>query len=290
MKINNIILFIIPAVIWGSTWYVIKFQLGTVDPMYSVSYRFMLAALVLLIYSKASRLNLRFSVQQHLWIALQGFLLFGINYWLVYWSEQFLSSGLVAIMFSTIIFNNIFFSALLLKTPVKPRVILGAILGFGGTIVIFYPELIRMQFNQEVIVGIIVCATSVISASLGNITSARNQKASLPIIQTNAYGMLYGSLMMFTLALISGKTITFDTSASYVFSLIYLFIFGSIAAFSAYLTLIGRVGASIAAYAIVAVPVIALTLSYFFEDYQLTYFTVTGIILILCGNFIVLRK
>ena len=290
MRVNSLLLFILPALIWGSTWYVIKFQLGVVPPLYSVSYRFFLAGVILLIYSKATKLNLSFSRKQHLRIALQGFLLFGVNYWLVYWSEQYLSSGLVAIFFSTLVFMNIFFGALILKTKIQLKVIIGALLGFGGTILIFYPELARMSYNDEVMQGLLVCTLSVISASLGNITSAGNQKFGLPVIQTNAFGMLYGSLMMFTLALLSGTAIVFDTSSTYLISLGYLVIFGSVIAFGAYLTLIGKVGASVAGYVIVAVPVIALIISYFFEDYQLTYFTVIGIILIISGNFIVLKK
>ncbi len=290
MRINNLFLFILPALIWGSTWFVIKFQLGSVPPLYSVSYRFFLASLILLAYSKIAGLNLKFNQKQHARIALQGLLLFGLNYWLVYWSEQYLSSGLVAIFFSTLVFMNIFFSALILKTKIEPKVILGAVLGFGGTILIFYPELARMSFEGKVMEGLIVCTLSVISASLGNITSASNQKFGLPVIQTNAFGMLYGSLMMLTIALVTGANITFDTSTSYIVSLSYLVVFGSVIAFGAYLTLVGKVGASVAGYVIVAVPVIALTISYFFEDYQLTYFTVIGIILIISGNFIVLKK
>jgi len=127
MKLNNSLLFVIPALIWGSTWYIIKFQLGTVDPLLSVSYRFAFGALILFIYSKIQKLDMRFTLEEHLRMGLQGMLLFGFNYWLVYMSEETLTSGLVAIIFSTLIFMNIFFSALFLQTAIKKEVIVGGI-------------------------------------------------------------------------------------------------------------------------------------------------------------------
>ena len=109
MKVNVAMLFLIPALIWGSTFFVIKFQLGVVDPTWSVSYRFILAGVLLLIYSKWKKLNLTFTFRQHLFILLQGMFLFGLNYWLVYIAEKELVSALVAVAFSTIIFLNILF-------------------------------------------------------------------------------------------------------------------------------------------------------------------------------------
>ena len=99
MKIPNIILFLIPSMIWGSTWYVIKFQIGETDPLFSVGYRFALAGGVLMIYSRIRGLNLKFSIKNHMFIVFQGACLFGINYWLVYMAEEQLTSGLVAVIF-----------------------------------------------------------------------------------------------------------------------------------------------------------------------------------------------
>ena len=101
-------------------------------------------------------------------------------------------------------------------------------------------------------------------ASLGNITSARNQKAGIPVIPSNAFGMTYGAIVMFIIALISGKTMSFEANISYISSLLYLAIFGSVIAFGAYLTLIGNIGASKAAYVSVIAPVIALIISTIF--------------------------
>lgn len=290
MRLSNLFLYLIPVLIWGSTWYAITFQLGDVDPLFSVSYRFFLAGVILILYCLLLGKTLKYSLKQHLWMALQGQLLFGLNYWMVYVSENYLTSALVAIAFSLLIFLNIFFSALLLGDKVHRKVIMGAILGVSGTVLIFWPEIASYELGDNTYVGIVYCGLSIVFASLGNITSAHNQKKKLPVIQTNAFGMLYGSLGMMSIALLSGKWFSFSTDTGYMVSLVYLSIFGSIIAFSTYLTLVGRIGPSKAAYVILVIPIIALIISTIFEGYQLSMYSLGGIALILSGNLVALRK
>jgi drug/metabolite transporter (DMT)-like permease len=129
-----------------------------------------------------------------------------------------------------------------------------------------------------------------ISASLGNVVSARNQRAELPVIQTNAYGMLYGAGFMLLFAVFRGTSLQFDTSPGYILSLLYLAVFGSVIAFGAYLTLLGSIGLDRAAYVTVLFPVIALLLSTFFEDLSWGIFQLAGVLLILLGNAVVVTK
>ena len=283
-------LFAIPALIWGSTWYAITFQLGTVDPLYSVAYRFILAGILLIAYCGIQGVSLRFSLQQHLRILQQALFLFGLNYWLTYQAEQYITSALVAIMFSLLIFMNILFSRIFLKNPINIQVVLGAIMGLGGTILIFYPELMDYKTGSNTLLGIGLAATGVLSASLGNITSAANQRQALPVVSTNALGMLYGGLAMFILATVTGRPIGFDWGLSYVLSLVYLAVFGSVIAFGAYLTLIGKIGPDKAAYALVIVPLIAILISVLLEGYQLQLISILGIGLLIGGNVVALKK
>lgn len=290
MRLNAASLFAIPALIWGSTFFVIKFQLGNVEPGWSVSYRFILAGLLLLIYARYRGLNLVFSVKEHAWILLQGAFLFGFNYWFVYIAEEVLISALVAIAFSSIIFMNIFFGRIFLKKEINRKVFIGASLGVIGTIVLFQKELGTVKWEELPFFHLVICFTSVLIASFGNITSARNQSKGLPVIQTNAFGMLYGGVIMALIALATGLRPSFDIEFSYIASLLYLSIFGSIFAFGTYLTLIGQIGADRAAYVLVILPVIAVTLSIIFEGYSLGWQVVAGMLLIVCGNVMVLRK
>ncbi|MEM0939066.1 MAG: EamA family transporter [Bacteroidota bacterium] len=290
MRINTATLFLIPSVIWGSTFFAIKFQLGMVDPTWSVSYRFVLAGIILLTYSKIRRLNLSFSSKQHLFMLLQGIFLFGLNYWLVYVAEKELISALVAVAFSTIIFLNILFGTLFLRRKTEGKVYLGAFLGIVGTYLLFSNDLMGVSSEELPVVPLILCFASVVIASLGNITSVFNQSNALPVIQTNAFGMLYGGLFIGLIALMSGKSFAFDLSLAYTVSLLYLSIFGSIVAFGAYLTLIGKIGADKGAYVLIVIPVIAVVLSVFFENYLFTFQVLIGIALILGGNLIIIRK
>ena len=290
MRANNIILFLVPALIWGSTWLVIKFQLGVVDPMMSVGYRFALAGLILLSFCAIRGVNLSFSIRQHGLIAAQGFLLFSTNYWLVYISELYLTSGLVAVGFSTLIFFNLFFASIFLRQKVNLVVVIGAVLGLAGTAIIFKPELETFNFSDDSFKGLVYCFLGVLFASLGNVFSAYNQKLNIPVMQTNAFGMLYGGIYMLVLGAATNKQFLFDWSLEYVLSIVYLTLFGSIVAFGSYLTLIGRIGAGKAAYAILTIPVVAIWLSVVFENYHLSLYSISGIGLILGGNFLALKK
>ena len=223
-------------------------------------------------------------------MALQGLLLFSVNYILVYIAEGFVTSGLVAVIFSSIIILNVFFGALFLRTPVQARVVFGAIVGIAGLALIFWPELSGFDFGSGRAYGLGLAVIGSVSASLGNIVSARNQQNQLPVIQTNAYGMAYGALFTAIIAFSRGAELSFDPSTGYVLSLIYLALFGSVIAFSTYLTLLGRIGAGRAAYITIIFPVIALLLSTIFEDFAMNNLQLLGIGLILIGNVIVLRR
>ena len=287
---KNIFLFMISALIWGSTWLAIKFQLGVVDPLISIFYRFLLAAIILFIYLLLSKKTLKYSFRQHLLMALQGFLLFGINYWLVYLAEQYLTSGLVAIVFSTIVFLNIFFGALFIKSKIQFLVVTGAIIGFIGISFVFKNEIQMFNLSSQNSIALLIALVGAVSASLGNITSAYNQRKKIPVLQANAFGMLYGSSIMLIFAFLINKSVTFDPSFPYIFSLLYLSIFGSVIAFTCYLTLLGNIGADKAGYTTLVIPVIAIILSTIFEDYQWNIFAFLGVLLILFGNILVLKR
>jgi drug/metabolite transporter (DMT)-like permease len=287
---KNLILYVIPAFIWGSTWLAITFQLGVVDPLVSVFYRFLLAAIILFVYCSMIKMNLKFNAKQHLFMALQGVFLFGINYWLVYLAEVHLKSGLVAVVFCTIIFLNIFNGLIFLKSKIRLNVVTSALIGFAGIILVFKDELLNFNFSSEKSSALTLAFLSVITASIGNILSAYNQKNKLPVVQTNAYGMLYGALLMLLLVFITNTPVSFDSSFQYISSLIYLAVFGSIIAFWSYLTLLGKIGADKAAYVTLVFPIIALLLSTFFEEYTWSLFALLGIVFITSGNFLMLRK
>jgi drug/metabolite transporter (DMT)-like permease len=223
-------------------------------------------------------------------MALLGILLFGTNYWLVYLAEIHLPSGLVAVVFSSIIFLNIINGALFLKSKIRIYVVYGAIIGIIGIVLVFKDEILFFSLSSDNSFALFLAIISAVLASFGNIASAFVQKKKLPVIQTNAFAMFYGPFFMFLICLLMGKPFNFDPSYSYIGSLLYLTVFGSIIAFSSYLTLLGNIGADKSAYVTLVIPVIALILSTIFEDYHWNTFAIIGVFFILIGNSIILKR
>jgi drug/metabolite transporter (DMT)-like permease len=282
-------LFIISAAIWGSTWLAIKYQLGNVAPELSVAYRFGLAAIALFAWCLATRRSLRFSAREHGYLAALGVMLFCLNYIGVYWAERFVTSGLVAVMFSTIVFMNPAGMRLAFGTPLSARTFIAATLGVGGVALLFLPELDQATHGGSAGYGVAFGLGATVIACGGNLIAIRNQNAGIPTFPSTAWGMGYGALGAALVAVARGVPWTFDTSPAYLCSLAYLSVFGSIIAFGTYLTLLKRVGGGSAAFVGVATPVIALSLSTLFEAYRWTWVAALGVLLAVAGNWLALQ-
>src|SRR5258705_7018100 len=285
---SNLHLYVITVAIWGSTWLAITFQLGVVPPSVSVVWRFALSALILLSYALWKRLPLRFSPRDHFWMALQGLLLFGINYVLTYFSEQYLVSGLVAVIFSLMVFLNIIGMRIFFGRPINGIGFLAATLGVVGVGLVFWPELSRFSLARSELTGALFAAVAMTIASLGSMVATHNQR--MPVLQVNGFAMMYGAIFVALYAAFAGDRFAFDWSFPYVASLLYLALFGSVLAFGAYLTLMKRIGADRASYSAVAIPVVALVLSTLFEDIHWQAPMILGVGLCLAGNVLMLAR
>src|SRR5262245_24612679 len=287
---SNSLLYIATVAIWGSSWLAITYQLGTVAPEASIVYRFLLAAVILMAWCIMRGLRLRFPLRDHLFMALQGILLFSINYVIFYFATMYLTSGLVAVAFSTIVIMNIVFGALLLGLPIRPRVALAALFGLGGLILVFWSDIAAFNLGSAGLTGLALSLIATASASLDNVASARNQRAGIPVIQGNVYGMIYGALFTLLIALLRGVHFTFDFRPPYLISLFYLALVATVFGFGSYLTLLGRIGPDRAAYVSVVFPLVSLGLSTLFEGFHWTAAAFAGVGLILIGNLIVLMR
>jgi drug/metabolite transporter (DMT)-like permease len=276
--------------IWSTTWIAITFQLGTVAPEMSVAYRFLLASGLLFAGCRVRRLSLRFSAREHVWLGLFGVTTFGVGYVFVYYAEQHVVSGLVAVGYSASPLLGMLGMRLFFGTPMTPRVALASLLGIGGIVLVFYPELARLQSGGDSVTGILFTAISVLVASLGSMVAYRNQRTGVPLWQGMAWGMLYGALSALAVGFASGKALTFEWTGIYVVSLAYLALLGSIAAFASYLTLLKRIGAARAGYIGVMVPVVALLLSALYEGFRFQPLTWAGMAISVAGNVLILRR
>jgi drug/metabolite transporter (DMT)-like permease len=287
---TNWLLYATAVLIWGSTWFAIEFQLGVVPVEVSLAYRFLAASALLFGWCLVKRRSLAFDARGHRYFVAMGALLFGLNYLCAYWAQVYISSALNAVAFTAIVWLNIVNSRIFLGTRIETRTYLGALLGMTGIGLIFWPEVREVNLSDQVLLGATLSIISALIASFGNLTSALAQRRELPVVQTNAWGMLYGGLLTAAIAVGRGDVFAFDPRPGYVISLAYLAVFGSVLAFGAYLTLLGRIGAHRAGYTVVMFPVVALLLSALFEGLQLTPRIGAGVALALTGNLLILAR
>jgi drug/metabolite transporter (DMT)-like permease len=289
-SMTNLVLYATVVIVWGTSWLAIKYQLGVVAPEASLVYRFVLSAAIMVGYCLASKRSLRFTRRQHGQMALQGLLLFCLNYYLIYLSTQHLTSGLVAVAFSTLSVMSIALGALFYGIALKPRVMAGSLIGLAGIALVFWPELVAFDLNRAGTLGLLLALGGTLSAAFGMMTSGRSQKLGLPVMQTNAWGMVYGSGLLVLLALVRGVEFTIDPAPLYLGSLLFLAVMSTVVGFACYLTLLGRIGPDRAAYATVLFPILALALSTVFEGFRWTPTAAAGFALVLAGNALVLSK
>ena len=289
MRISNAGLFMIPSAIWGSTWLAITFQLGSVAPELSVAYRFSLASMIVAAWCAVSKRSLAFAGRDHLWLLAMGATFFGFNYIGIYWAERYVASGLVAVVFSTIVFMSPIGMRVFYGERLTMRTLVAAALGVSGVALLFLPELSAARAGGSAALGIGITLVATVLAMFGNLIAIRNHRAGLPQLPVTAWGMLYGALISFATAVLTGVPWTFERTAGYVLSLAYLALFGSVFAFGAYLKLLARVGAGPSSFVGIATPVIALVLSTLFEGYRWTWVGAVGLVLAVSGNWLALR-
>ncbi len=286
---SALVLFALSTFIWGTTWLAIKFQLGVVVPEVSVGWRFALAALLLLGWSAARRLPLRFTGREHAGFALLGLLLFGLNYVLVYLAETHLTSGLVAVLFAFLVFWNLLGARLFYRAPTPPAVLLGAVIGVLGVALLFWPELQSVRGDASLLLGAAYAVGGTLVASAGNLWSQRVFGGGRPVVQGTGFAMAYASAAVLAWCAARGLPFAFDARWPYVLSLAYLSLFGSVVAFVAYLTLLQRIGAGRAGYTAAVIPLVAMVASTLWEGYRWTLSAAAGMVLVLGGTVLVLR-
>lgn len=279
-----ILLYAATVLIWGSTWIAITYQLGTVPEAVSLVWRFLMASLCLFAYAIACRKPVLLPRREHVYLALQGVGLFGVNYLLIYFAASRIASGLVAVVFSTIVLWNLVNERLFFQTPFEARVIAAGVLGLAGIVLIFLPEVETLSLEGPALQGMALALLGTWLASLGNMAAVRNTRRGLPVVRVNAWAMLYGAAALALLAAVRGQPFIVEWTPGYLLSLGYLALFGSAAAFGCYLVLLNRIGSARAAYAAVLFPVVALALSTVFEGYRWHALSLVGVMLVLAGN------
>ncbi len=283
-------LFATVVFVWGTSWLPLRLQLGVVAPEVSGVWRFGLAGSIMFVWLVASGGRIRFGFADHMRFVVLGAFLFSFNFICAYYGGFYLTSGLLAVVFSLAAVINPLLAAAIWRTPPESTVVLGAILGVAGVAFLFGPEVWSVEINRGTAIGLCFVFAATLFFCVGSMISALYQLRGIAVLSASSWGMLYGTLWFALVAVLRGEPFIVEWSARYLLSIFWLTIPSTVIAFVAYLTLLGRIGAGRAAYSTVLVPVVALLLSTLFENYVWTVSAALGVALVLIGNVIVLSR
>lgn len=281
--------FITCSIIWGLTWIAIQYQLHSVNPNVAVFYRFIAASLILFVFCALRKTPLKFEKKDHLNFAAQGFFMFFLNYQMSYRASQLAPSAIVALAFTALIYFNLFGGRLFLKIPIEKKVLWGAMVSFLGMSFVTIGEMGEQSIQSTAVIGFLLSLFATLSASAGNLISMKSRFRKVPVASNNAWGMLYGALFSFLYCVVMQRSFElYDVDSSFVWSFLFLTVFGTVFSFGAYLKLIEKLGPSRAAFTSVISPLIAVGVSMQFESLHVGLALGFGIALCLFGNLIAL--
>ena len=284
-----VIPFAIFTLIWGSTWIVIRDQLGSVSPHWSVAYRFAIAAGAMALMAKVRGEPLWLGRKTLLPVLVLAFTQFFINFNSVYLAERHITSGLVATFFALLLIPNALLARIFLDQRVNRRFVIGSAIAVAGIALLFAHEFRLGRASPEALaVGLALTLVGMIGASAANVYQARPKVRAFALTPLLAWAMAIGALMDAMLALAVAGPPTFDPRPAYLAGLLYLALAASALAFSLYFPVVRKIGPAKAAYSSVLVPVIAMALSTLFEGYRWSALAALGALLALGGMLVAL--
>lgn len=290
MNPRTVLQFAAVTLIWGTTWIVIKYQLGHVNPSWSVSYRFATGGLSLLAWCAFKRMPLLVPRHALPFLLALGLFQFVLNFNFVYRSELYIPSGIPAVAFALLMVPNAFLAWVFLRRSVSGRFLLGAAMGILGVGLLFAQQLSLPGTRADTVLGLSLVAAGVLSASIANVMQASPKALTFPAVAGLAWAMLIGAALNAVLAFTLAGPPQFDPNPRYWLGFLYLGVFASAVAFALYFDLIRKMGPAEAAWTSVLIPIIAMAISTVVEGYQWTALSVSGCALALTGLMVALRQ
>lgn len=276
--------FIAFTAIWGSTWIVIRGQLGIVQPQWSVAYRFLIAAVAMAAVAAWKRQDLRLGRGGALIAAFLGFAQFCINFNAVYLAERHITSGVVATVFALLLIPSSLLAWAFLGQRPTARFAWSSLVAVAGIILLFAHELHEHAVGaRQIAVGIALTFVGMLGASAANVMQARPEVRRFPLLALLAWSMAAGAIIDGALAWLMCGPPVIDTRPVYWAGLLYLALAASVLTFSLYYPVVRKIGPAKAAYSSVIVPVIAMGFSTWLEHYRWTPLAVAGALLALGG-------
>jgi drug/metabolite transporter (DMT)-like permease len=282
--LSVVIPFIIFTAIWGSTWIVIRDQLGAVPAQWSITYRFVIAALAMAAITRFKKQSLRLPLGGIAIAAILGVLQFVINFNAVYFAEHHITSGLVATVFALLLIPNSLLAWAFLDQRPTSRFAWSSLLAIAGIVMLFAHELRENPAQTEaILLGIALTLVGMLAASAANVFQAREEVQRYPLFAILTWAMALGALFDGLIAITFAGPPVIETRPGYWLGLVYLAVFASALSFSLYLPVVRKIGPGKAAYSSAIVPIIAMGFSTGIEDYRWTALTVAGAVLAIGG-------
>ena len=285
---RSIAAFIFLALVWGSTWLVIKDQISAVPAAWSVVWRFILAATAMAAFALLRRERMRLTGREMAVAIAMGFFQFSLNFQLIYKSEHYLTSGLVAVVFALMIVPNAILARLVLGAALTRRFLAGSAIALAGIALLMLHEYRIAPPNSGVTTGVLLVTGAILSVSVGNLLQATQTARAVPVVSLMAWGMIWGVVASGAYAAVSVGAPVLDPRPAYLAGIAYLGLVGSALTFPLYSQLIRDWGPGPAAYNGVAVPVVAMILSTLFEGYQWSLLAGGGAVLAMAGLLVAL--
>jgi drug/metabolite transporter (DMT)-like permease len=282
--------FLLITLIWSSTWIVIKGQLGAVPPAWSVSYRFLIAGLVMMGIAALRGESIRLARGGYVLAALLGTFQFVVNYNFVYASERTITSGLAAVVFALLVVPNAILARMFFGERLSGRFILGSAVAMAGVALLFTQEMRHSTASTEsVLTGLAFVLVAVLAASISNVMQLMPAIKSRPVAAMLGWAMLYGGAIDGLFGYYYSGPPTVELSWTYLGGLLYLSVIASALAFFLYYGIIRTIGAAKAAYSSVLIPIVAMAISTILEGYRWSPLAISGGLLTIAGLIIALR-
>ena len=278
------------CLIWGSTWLFIKLGLEDLPPFTFAGIRFVIAVAILATIIAIRRLSLPVTGCDWLLLLVSGVLAFCVNYGLLFWGEQYISSGLAAVLQSTIpAFGLVIAHFYLPGEKMTPAKIVGIVLGVIGVAVIFSNQL--DVAGPKALAGCAALIVSSMGAAYSNVLVKAYGKHLDPAILAGGQ-MFFGMIPLLLIGITwEGSPLNFHWTPMAVVSLFYLAITGSVVAFLLYYWLVQNMDVTNTMLIALVTPVIAVTLGMIVLDEELHWRTLLGALMIISGiGIIVTRK
>jgi drug/metabolite transporter (DMT)-like permease len=276
--------------IWGSTWLFIKLGLADLPPFTFASIRFIIASAIVFSIIRIRGIALPRARSDWLLLAVTGILSFGFNYGLVFWGEQYITSGLAALLQATTpAFGLVFAHFNLPGERLSWTKIGGVVLGVFGVAVVFSNQL--AVAGRQALAGCVALLLSSIFVAYSNVLVKKHGKKLNPAIMT-AGQMLFGLLLLLVASVtLEGNSLRYHWTAMAIIALLYLAIVGSVIAFLLYYWLILNMDVTKSMLIALVTPVVAVILGMIVLNEEFGWRTLAGGAMIMLGiAFIVVRK